>query len=166
MLIIRWGTCFTLVTTDLQIRLSSSKLSYAGLVEVKYKGVWGTIHLQNTFREGINQKRRRRSIAVRNNPGPDVICRQLNYSGVLIATPFPMFSSGVGPVWYEDSPFSRASLTRCPDDAKNLSQCVAGSQLGLVYSSDHMRDLNVICKPKGLLSKGNFRFILWFELLI
>ena len=95
-----------------------------------------------------------------NNPGPDVICRQLNYSGVLFASPFPMFSSGVGPVWYVERAFSTASLTRCPDDAKSLSQCVAGSQLGLVHTPDHLRDLNVICKPKGLISKGNFHFML------
>ena len=135
-------------------------------MEVKYKGVWGTIRFQEPFRElplidgllGVG--RRRRSIAVRNTPGPGVICRQLNYSGVLYASPFPMFSSGVGPVWYMERASNRASLTTCPDDAKNLSQCVAGSQLGLVDSPDHLRDLNVICKPKGLLSKGNFRFML------
>ena len=157
---------FTLVSTDLEVRLSSSTLSYAGLVEVKYKGVWGTIRFQESFRGPLDigdigeTFRRRRSIAVRNTPSPDVICRQLNYSGVLYASPFPIFGSGVGPVWYVERASNRASLTMCPDDAKNLFQCVAGSQLGLVYSPDHLRDLNVICKPKGLISKGDFCFLL------
>ena len=102
--------------------MNSNNSPSSGRVEVRYKGVWGTIcdyswDLQDA----------------------DVVCRQLGYEGALAATHNSAFGRGTRHIWLAD--------VDCGGKETSISQC---SHRGWeIHSCYHSSDAGVICRPKG-----------------
>ncbi|XP_022799235.1 deleted in malignant brain tumors 1 protein-like, partial [Stylophora pistillata] len=116
------------------VRLANSyHSSHSGIVEVQYKGVWGTI-CDNSW--DLNDA--------------EVICHQLGYDGALLAFHNAAFEQGTGQVWLDD--------VQCVGNETSISHC---NHIGLGIHRSYCRnshDAGVVCRPLvRLVSPSNAR---------
>ena len=118
-----------------ELRLSGSPVPHAGRVELRIKGIWGTIFQENdwfyTLRPGATR----------------VICRQLGFSDAVISAGNSVYGPGVGPVWL-DSWY----LDGCLGHEKNILNCSYSSPHFTTYS--YRSDASVVCKPNTSYTSG------------
>lgn len=112
------------VCLEFKMRLSGSPVPHAGRVELRFSGVWGTI-------SSYKWKNVDPEI-------PRVICRQLNFTDIILATSWPVFGSGTGPQWFS------ISHLQCSENEKNLLKC--SSREPYLGRSSCFSDLSVVCK--------------------
>ncbi|XP_073240313.1 scavenger receptor cysteine-rich domain superfamily protein-like [Porites lutea] len=111
-----------------ELRLSDSPVPHAGRVELRFKGIWGTIFQHDwyyTLRPGATR----------------VICRQLGFSDAVISAGYSVYGSGVGPVW-----LASLDLRGCLGHEKNILNCSYSSPRFTTYYG-HSNDASVVCKP-------------------
>ena len=107
----------------MQIRLTNSNTQYAGRVEIRYGGVWGSI-----CSEGFDK------------PDADVTCKMLGYSEAVAAvTTGGWGTRGAGPIWL--------SWVSCTGKEKSLAQCQhAGWDASACL---HTTVAAVVCRPQS-----------------
>lgn len=110
------------------VRLVNGTVASEGRLEVFYNSTWGTVcddFFSNT--EGA------------------VVCRQLNYIGLLSVVPHPsVFGPGEGPVWLDD--------VDCNGSEDSILNCYH-RDLG-VHNCQHTEDVGIICgKHKNKLQQ-------------
>ena len=118
-----------------ELRLRDSPVPHAGRVELRIKGIWGTIFqndLFNSLRPGATR----------------VICRQLGFSDAVISAGHSVYGPGVGPVWLFGS-----DLDGCLGHEKNILNCSYNSPH--FTSFGHLDDASVVCKPNTSHTSGN-----------
>ena len=105
------------------VRLVNSNNSpSSGRVEVRHKGVWGTIC------DDLWDLR-----------DADVVCRQLGFEGALEAMFSAAFGEGTGQIWLDDM--------QCKGEETSISHC---AHLGWgVHNCRHYEDAGVVCQPAG-----------------
>ena len=117
----------------LELRLSGYPVPHAGRVELRIKGIWGTIvqHWYYPLR-----------------PGPTrVICRQLGFSDAVISVPYSVYGPGVGPEWLNSE-----DLDGCLGHEENVLNCSYRSPRFIAYH--HNDDASVVCKPNTSHTNG------------
>ena len=117
-----------------KLRLSDSPVPHAGRVELRIKGIWGTIFqndLFNSLRPGATR----------------VICRQLGFSDAVISAGYSVYGPGVGPLWWYGS-----DLDGCLGHEKNILNCSYNSPRFISF--DHFDDATVVCKPNTSHASG------------
>ena len=118
-----------------ELRLSDSPVPHAGRVELRIKGIWGTIYQTGLF-----------SILL---PGATrVICRQLGFSDAVISTGSSLYGPGVGPEWLYGW-----DLDGCLGHEKNILNCSYNSPRFTTYYG-HRSDASVVCKPNTSHTSG------------
>ena len=118
------------------MRLSGSSVLHAGRVELRIKGIWGTIS-QDYFPWGENL-----------GPGTTrVICRQLGFSDAVISAGYSVYGPGVGPVW-----FNTYHLRGCLGHERNILNCSSSSPR--FTANNHQQDVSVVCKPNTSHTSG------------
>ena len=120
-----------------EVRLRGSPVPHAGRVELRIKGIWGTIfqdiyYLFDTLRPGATR----------------VICRQLGFSDAVISAGYSVYGPGVGPEWL-DSWY----LDGCLGHEKNILNCSYRSPR-FTISYGHISDASVVCKPNTSYTSG------------
>ncbi|KAM7435371.1 hypothetical protein ABFA07_014692 [Porites harrisoni] len=132
--------CANVVCTDKmteeapELRLGDSPVPHAGRVELRIKGIWGTI-FQNDWDYTLG-------------PGATrVICRQLGFSDAVISAGNSVYGPGVGPLWLRSS-----HLRGCLGHEKNILNCSNSSPHFTI--SVHHGDASVVCKPNRLYTSG------------
>ena len=118
-----------------ELRLSDSPVPHAGRVELRIKGIWGTIfqrHSYYTLRPGATR----------------VICRQLGFSDAVISADYSLYGPGVGPEWLDSS-----DLDGCLGHEKNILNCSYSSPRFSTYYG-HSNDVSVVCKPNTSHTSG------------
>ena len=119
-----------------ELRLSGSPVPHAGRVELRIKGIWGTIFQENHWYYNLG-------------PGATrVICRQLGFSDAVISAGYSVYGPGVGPVWLRSY-----HLRGCLGHEKNILNCSNSSPRFTPYY-DHSSDASVVCKPNTLHTGG------------
>lgn len=123
----------TFILAEIAVKLSGSKVPYAGRVKVRYQGVWGTL-CENDWKTET----------------AEVLCRQLGYEGVeldLTAYNARWYSSaaiydvGPGPVWFNGD--------GCNGREMNLTECQLHQEVHC--SSD---TIQLICKVNAISVDG------------
>ena len=106
-------------TTVPPVRLVGGATPSEGRVEIYINGQWGTVCDDYfTWYEG------------------GVVCRQLNYTGVIRVAPRGEFGVGRGPIWLDN--------VYCPvGDESYITQCMH-LEYG-VHNCDHSEDVGVVC---------------------
>ena len=112
-----------------ELRLSDSPVPHAGRVELRIKGIWGTIFLRHRRYYGLRPEATR------------VICRQLGFSDAVISAGYSVYGPGVGPEW-----LAALDLRRCLGHEKNILNCSYSSPRFTTYYG-HSKDASVVCKP-------------------
>ena len=118
----------------LELRLSDSPVPHAGRVELRIKGIWGTISQNdwfNSLRPGATR----------------VICRQLGFSEAVISVGYSVYGPGVGPLW-----LGSYQLHGCLGHEKNILNCSNSSPF--FTTSVHHIDASVVCKPNTSYTSG------------
>ena len=119
-----------------ELRLSGSPVPYAGRVELRIKGIWGTIfqgHYWHSDTLGPGATR--------------VICRQLGFSDAVISAGYSVYGPGVGPVWLRSN-----HLRGCLGHEKNILNC---SNISPHFTTSvHQGDASVVCKPNTSYTSG------------
>ena len=118
-----------------ELRLSDSPVPHAGRVELRIKGIWGTIFQydwHHTLRPGATR----------------VICRQLGFSDAVISATYSLYGPGVGPEWLYGW-----DLDGCLGHEKNILNCSYNSPR-FTSSSGHISDASVVCKPNTSHTSG------------
>ena len=119
-----------------ELRLSDSPVPHAGRVELRIKGIWGTI---SQYYRGYYTL----------HPGATrVICRQLGFSDAVISATYSFYGPGVGPQWLDGS-----DLYGCLGHEKNILNCSYSSPRFATYYS-HSNDATVVCKPNTSHTSG------------
>lgn len=122
------------------MRLSGSPVPHAGRVELRIKGIWGTIaqhYWHNTLR-----------------PGPTrVICRQLGFSDAVISVGYSVYGPGVGPEWLNSQ-----DLNGCLGHEENVLNCSYRSPRFITYHDDD--DASVVCKPNTSHTSGKLQTLM------
>jgi len=89
----------------------------SGRVEVLYGGSWGTVCDDNW-------------------DGNDalVVCRQLGYSGWVLAVSNAVYGQGVGPIWLDEVNCggSEASIGYCSHNGWGIGDCNHGEDAGVI----------------------------------
>ncbi|KAL9984307.1 hypothetical protein ACROYT_G006583 [Oculina patagonica] len=111
--------------TGFEMRLSGSPVIHAGRVELRFKGVWGTILSDRSWRTDPEVAR--------------VICRQLNFTDSILALGWPEFGLGTGPQWFYSNDL------HCFGNESNLLNCSHPDPELTRHS--YYSDLSVFCKP-------------------
>ena len=120
----------------LELRLSGSPVPHAGRVELRIKGIWGTIFHDNHWFGYLR-------------PGATrVICRQLGFSDAVISAGYSVYGPGVGPEWLESF-----DLYGCLGHEKNILNCSYSSPRFTTFYG-HSRDVSVVCKPNTSYTSG------------
>ena len=116
-----------------ELRLGDSPVPYAGRVELRIKGIWGTIfqYYRYYLRPGATR----------------VICRQLGFSDAVISAGYSVYGPGVGPVWLRSN-----NLRGCLGHEKNILNCSNSSPH--FTTSVHHGDASVVCKPNTSHTSG------------
>ena len=112
------------------MRLQGSPVPHAGRVEVRIKGVWGSItsHWIYFFIDpnGISRNAR-------------VICRQLGFPDFILPSLWSEFGTGTGPQWFS------LHDAHCSGNENSILNCSYFTLPELRrYSTD---DLGIVCKP-------------------
>ena len=118
-----------------ELRLRDSPVPHAGRVELRIKGVWGTIFQADwldTLRPGAAR----------------VICRQLGFSDAVISPLYSVYGPGVGPEWLYS-----LDLSGCLGHEKNILNCSYSSPRFTTYYG-HSSDASVVCKPNTSRTSG------------
>ena len=121
-----------------ELRLSGSPVPYAGRVELRIKGIWGTIfqgHYWHSDTLGPGATR--------------VICRQLGFSDAVISAGYSVYGPGVGPVWLRSN-----HLRGCLGHEKNILNCSNSSPRFTLSYYGHISDASVVCKPNTSYTSG------------
>ncbi|KAJ7379007.1 hypothetical protein OS493_018801 [Desmophyllum pertusum] len=113
------------LTNGLDMRLRGSSVPHAGRVELRLKGVWGTLYYDPNY-DYDNVTR--------------VICRQFNFTDGILAFDYSVFGPGTGPLWFQ------ARDLQCIGNESNLLNC-NHPEAQLTIVSHHYYDLSVVCKP-------------------
>lgn len=113
-------------------------VSHSGIVELRFKDVWGTISVDELSRQVLTPETTR------------VICRQLGFTDGIFPFGSSRFGLVTGPQW-----FSGYSL-RCLGNESNLMNCILSNQPQLKIEN-HNLDLCVVCKPNVPQPEGKFR---------
>ncbi|XP_068745094.1 scavenger receptor cysteine-rich type 1 protein M160-like [Montipora capricornis] len=113
--------------TGYGLRLHGSSVSHAGRVEIRIRGIWGSIYLQ-AYRLRFLSK----SLLV--------ICRQLGFNDSILWTGWPRSGPEISPQWF------LSYNVRCLGNERNLMDCVSSTQPRL-GRYDRYQDLGVVCKP-------------------
>ena len=128
-----------------ELRLGGSLVPYAGRVELRFKGIWGTIsqHHSLPFWPWFP----------RNTPllGPRptrVICRQLGFADAVLSTGSSVYGPGVGPEWLDAN-----YLSGCLGHERSILNCSYNSPRFTVQYN-HQQDASVVCKPNTLHASG------------
>ena len=105
-----------------QVRIIGGRNASEGRVEVKYKGVWGTVCDDYWTIQDAN-----------------VVCRMFGYRYAIRATKYASFGRGSGPIWMDD--------VDCLGTENSLLDC-----LFIWNNSDcsHYEDAGVVCYCKCL----------------
>ena len=117
-----------------ELRLSDSPVPHAGRVELRIKGIWGTIFQYDPYIDLSRGATR-------------VICRQLGFSDAVTSAGFSVYGPGVGPVW-----LSGSDLYGCLGHEKNILNCSYRSPHFTTHS--HNTDASVVCKPNTSYTSG------------
>ena len=118
-----------------ELRLRGSPVPHAGRVELRIKGIWGTISQDVWYfplRPGATR----------------VICRQLGFSDAVISVGFSVYGPGVDPEW-----LNSWDLNGCLGHEKNVLNCSYRSPRFKTYHS-HRSDATVVCKPNTSHTSG------------
>ena len=118
-----------------ELRLSDSPVPHSGRVELRIKGIWGTIsqfYGYHTLSPGATR----------------VICRQLGFSDAVISATYSLYGPGVGPEWLYGW-----DLDGCWGHEKNILNCSYNSPR-FTSSSGHISDASVVCKPNTSHTSG------------
>ena len=102
--------------------MNSNNSPSSGRVEVRYKGVWGTICDHSWDLKDA-----------------DVVCRQLGYEGALAAPHNSAFGQGTGQIWLAN--------VDCGGSETSISQC--NHRGWEIHSCYHSSDAGVICRSRG-----------------
>ena len=121
-----------------ELRLSGSPVLHAGRVELRIKGIWGTIF-----------QGRRRFPDILGPGATRVICRQLGFSDAVISAGYSVYGPGVGPVWFRGS-----HLRGCLGHEKNILNCSYSSPRFTLSNYGHRSDASVVCKPNRSYTSG------------
>ena len=131
-----------------ELRLSDSPVPHAGRVELRFKGIWGTIsqHHSHPFWPWFP----------RNTPllGPRptrVICRQLGFADAVISIDYSGYGPGVGPEWLD-----AYYLSRCLGHERSILNCSYSSPRFIVRYN-HQQDASVVCKPNTSYTSGKLK---------
>ena len=117
-----------------ELRLGDSPVPHAGRVELRIKGIWGTIFQSDWY--------------YTLGPGATrVICRQLGFSDAVISAGNSVYGPGVGPVWLHSY-----NLRGCLGHEKNILNC-SNSSPHLTLSV-YRADVSVVCKPNTSHTSG------------
>ncbi|KAL9984306.1 hypothetical protein ACROYT_G006582 [Oculina patagonica] len=122
----------SMADTGLEMRLSGSPVPNAGRVELRFKGVWGTIGTDSNFLAPVDHNLTR------------AICRQFNFTDsvdVLASawlTVEQVFGLGTGPQWF----YSRD--LHCFGNESNLLDCGHPTPH---LTRNYYSDLSVVCIP-------------------
>ena len=126
------------------MRLSSSPVPHAGRVELRFKGIWGTIFQDNLWDWPFSRTSTLSPGAVR------VICRQLGFADGILSAGFSLYGPGVGPMWFDAD-----HLDRCLGHERNILNCSYRSPR-FTSSYDHQQDVSVFCKPNTSHTNGKW----------
>ena len=118
-----------------ELRLSDSPVPHAGRVELRIKGIWGTIFQHDWFN-------------ILRPEATRVICRQLGFSDAVISAGYSMYGPGVGPEW-----LAALDLRGCLGHEKNILNCSYNSPR-FTISYGHISDASVVCKPNTSHTSG------------
>lgn len=105
----------------IDIRLAEGNNATSGRVEVRYKGVWGTI-CDDNFGEEEGA----------------VVCRMLGFEGKAVIHSEAAFNPGKGPIWIQN--------IQCNGNERSLQECRAPSWQP-TYQCKHLEDVGVECIP-------------------
>ncbi|KAL9984288.1 hypothetical protein ACROYT_G006563 [Oculina patagonica] len=129
------GYCASVVCKDktadsgLEVRLRGSPVPHAGRVELRFKGVWGTI---GCVYYPADQRHIDPELA-------RVVCRQLNFTDGILATGWSVFGPGTGPQWFYNYEL------KCLENESNLLNC--SQHEPHMTRQGSYSDLSVVCKP-------------------
>ena len=119
-----------------EVRLRGSPVPHAGRVELRIKGIWGTIFQESYWYYTLG-------------PGATrAICRQLGFSDAVISAGNSVYGPGVGPVWLRSN-----HLRGCLGHEKNILNCSNSSPRVTSYYG-HSSDASVVCKPNTSHTSG------------
>ena len=104
-----------------KVRLRGGQRSNEGRVEVYHGGVWGTICLTDNW----------------DTNDAAVICRQLDFPGVVSAPKSAHFGQGSGPVLF--------GSVHCHGNEKKFDECHRFG-LGSRYYCSHSKEASVVCR--------------------
>jgi hypothetical protein len=122
---------------EVAVRLSGGNNVTSGRVEVKYKGVWGTV--------------------CDDNFGPEegrVLCRMFGFPGGVKTFPEAAFGPGSGPIWVNN--------ILCHGNESRLTECPAPAW-GPSYQCKHLEDVGVECLLKGIVSRDFLLPVFFFS---
>ncbi|KAL9984310.1 hypothetical protein ACROYT_G006586 [Oculina patagonica] len=122
----------SMADSGFEMRLSGSPFPHAGRVELRFKGVWGTIGSSSDFHDLFDSWYTDPKVT-------RVICRQLNFVDGILATRWSVFGRGTGPQWLY------SNRLYCRENETNLLNCSYRGPY-LTRSSSYS-DFGVVCKP-------------------
>ena len=111
------------------IRLAGSEVQHVGRVEVLRNGRWGTV-CDNTW----------------DIDTAHVVCRELGFSGAILAPCCAAFGAGIGQV-------NQLGVI-CRGNETRLGDCPSDKTTDNVYCRGHFEDAGVVCKAKDASDTG------------
>lgn len=128
-----------------ELRLGGSLVPHAGRVELRFKGIWGTISQHNSVPFWPWLRRHTPLLG----PRPTrVICRQLGFADAVISIGYSGYGPGLGPEWLDAN-----LLSRCLGYERSILNCSYSSPRFIVRYN-HQQDASVVCKPNRSYASG------------
>ncbi|XP_077975564.1 scavenger receptor cysteine-rich domain superfamily protein-like [Styela clava] len=122
---ISYGSCCS--NLEGQVRLFDGSVPHEGRVEIYHSGTWGTI-----CDDGWDEN------------DAEVVCRMLEFPGVISAPLYAFYGEGTGPTWLSE--------VDCAGTEMSLSDCTHNSWG--VHHCGHNEDASVKCLPNVRLADG------------
>ena len=128
-----------------ELRLGGSLVPHAGRVELRFKGIWGTISQHNSVPFWPWFPPHTPLLG----PRPTrVICRQLGFTDAVISIGYSGYGPGVGPEWLD-----AYHLSGCLGHERSILNCSYSSPRFIVRYN-HQEDASVVCKPNTSYTSG------------
>ena len=136
---IKFFKTVSLILVPTKFRLVDGPVPFAGRVEIRYAGIWGTINDRNfDFREG------------------QVICRLLGYSGVASVIGNARYGQGSGPIWL--------SNVHCLGNETTFGQCPDPGFPKSRRFNSHLNDASLECLSDNTsVGKSTFWVDIWIS---